>query len=147
MLELTGAMRRELQRLGGEGAGGGKGEGAENLKAAHAALRLMRDRAGRLHLVPDASESGDVVLVQQDSLPPLIASPRIAAEADGAILHFHALGDELYEGATLVLLRPRTGTPRPAWSPPQKVKAPARDFRAVFRRGGSPASTTQSASL
>jgi hypothetical protein len=136
MLELTGAMRRELQRLG------------ESLNASHAAVRLTRDQAGGLHLVPDTPEHGDVVLLESDNLPPLIASSRIAEEAEGGILHYHALADELYDGAALVLLRPRGGTPRPTWTPPQKVKAPARDFRAVFRRGGAPASTTtQSASL
>jgi hypothetical protein len=135
MLELTGAMRRELQRLG------------ESLNASHAAVRLTRDQAGRLRLVPDTPENGDVVLIETDNLPPLIASSQVAEEAEGGILHFHALADERYDGAALVLLRPRDGTPRPAWSPPRKVKAPARDFRAVFRRGAAPASTTQSASL
>jgi hypothetical protein len=135
MLELTGAMRTELQRL------------TDNLKTSNLALRLTRDQAGKLHLVPDTPEPADVVLLQPDNLPPLIAAPQIAADAEGGILHFHALADERYEGAALVLLRPRDGTPRPAWSLPQKAKAPARDFRAVFRRGAAPASTTQSASL
>jgi len=136
MLELTGAMRRELQRLG------------DSLNASHAAVRLTRDQAGRLHLVPDMPGYGDVVLVEIDSLPPLIASSAIAEDAQGGILHFHSLADEQYDGAALVLLRPRGTSPRPAWSPPLKVKAPSRDFRAVFRRGSAPASTTtQSASL
>ncbi|MBV9578253.1 MAG: hypothetical protein JO057_06665 [Chloroflexi bacterium] len=135
MLELTGAMRTELQRL------------AEHLKNSNVALRLTRDHAGRLHLVPDTAEPGDIVLLQPDSLPALIATPQVATDAEGGILHFHALADERYDGAALVLLRPRSGTPRPTWSLPQTAKAPARDFRAVFRRAPAPASTTQSASL
>ncbi len=136
MLELTGAMRTELLRL------------ADSLNASHAAVRLTRDSAGQLHLVPDTPAATDVVLLELDALPPLICSAQLAEEAEGGILHFHALADERYNGASLVLLRPRDGTPRPEWTPPQKTKpAPARDFRAVFRRSPAPASTTQSASL
>ncbi|HEY2595545.1 MAG TPA: hypothetical protein VGK33_16760 [Chloroflexota bacterium] len=136
MLELTGAMRTELLRL------------ADDLNASHAAVRLTRDSTGQLHLVPDAPAVDDVVLLQLDDLPPLIATTQIAEQAEGGILHFHALADERYDGASVVMLRPREGSPRPAWTAPQKPKpAPARDFRAVFRRGGAPASTTQSASL
>ena len=136
MLELTGAMRRELVRL------------AQSLKDSHAAVRLTRDQAGKLHLVPDTPEDGDVVLLQIENAPRLIGSPQIAEDAHGGILHFHGLADALYDGATLVLLRPRDGTPRPAWQPPQKRKAAtSRDFRAVFRRRAAPASTTQSATL
>lgn len=142
MLELTGAMRTELVRL------------AENLKTSPAAVRLTRDQAGRVHLVPDTPTPDDVVLIQLDQLPPLIAAPPLAAEVQDAILHFHALADERYDGASLVLLRPRAGSPRPEWSPPQQTQAaPARDLLALFRRGGAPAptttpsTTTQSASL
>jgi hypothetical protein len=136
MLELTGAMRTEFVRL------------AESLTAAHAAIRLTRDRGGKLHLVPDTPEEGDVVLIRWDNLPPLIGSPRVAADAQDGILHFHALADERYDGASVVLLRPREGSPRPDWRPPERRKpATARDFRAVFRRRAAPAPTTQSASL
>ncbi len=134
MLELTGAMRTELLRL------------ADTLNASHAAVRLTRDSAGQLHLVPDLRAPDDLVLLQLDGLPPLISAPQLAEQAEGGILHFHALADERYQGACVVLLRPRAGTPRPAWTPPQKTKpAPAHDFRAVFRRAHAPASTTQSA--
>jgi hypothetical protein len=137
MLELTGAMRTELVRL------------ADSLTSTPAAVRLTRDQVGRIHLVADRLTPNDVVLSQPSTLPPLIAAPELAAEVDGAILHFHALADERYDGASLVLLHSRSGAVRPAWSPPQKPKpAPAHDVLGVFRRGGASASTTtQSASL
>jgi hypothetical protein len=110
MLELTGAMRTELSRL------------ADSLNASHAAVRLTRDSAGQLHLVPDAPASDDVVLLRLGGLPPLITAPRLAEHAEGGILHFHALADERYDGASVVLLRPRDGAPRPTWTPPQNTR-------------------------
>jgi hypothetical protein len=134
MLELTGAMRTELLRL------------ADSLNPSHAAVRITRDSAGHLHLVPDALAADDLVLLQRDGLPPLICEPQLAEQAEGGILHFHALADERYDGAAVVLLRPRDGTPRPAWTPPQQTRpAPARDVLRVFGRGATSAPTTQSA--
>ena len=136
MLELTGAMRTELRRL------------ADTLNESHAAVRLACDPAGKLRLVPDEPQPTDVVLVQVDNLPPLIAAPHIAEEAEGSILHFHALADERYNGATVVLLQALNGGVRPEWAPPTKTRpATAWSFRGIFRRGPAPASTTQSASL
>jgi hypothetical protein len=127
-------MRTELLRL------------ADSLNASHAAVRLTRDSAGQLHLVPDAPATDDIVLLELHGLPPLITSAQLAEQAEGGILHFHALADERYNGASVVLLRPRDGTPRPTWTPPQTTRpAPAHDFFGVFRRGAAPASTTQSA--
>jgi hypothetical protein len=101
--------------------------------------------------VPDTLADGDVVLLELDQLPPLIGSPQMAADATGGILHYHALADERYGGAALVLLRPRAGTPRPQWTPEKKSKsAPARDLRGVFRRrvvAAPTTSTPQGASL
>jgi hypothetical protein len=97
MAELTRALRTEVQRLRGD---------------SDKPLRVTRRQDGTLALEFDMLRTGDVSLVDDSGSPSVIVSQDLAAQLDGAILHFRSLGEDRYGESGLVLLWPRLGASR-----------------------------------
>jgi len=136
MHEVTGSLYAELQRM------------VERSDGSWAAIRLGRGPDGELRLDGTSDQHDAVVVASFERLPPLIASPELAAELEGSILHFRGAGDDRWGGPGVALLQTRAGPPRAEWSPPQTRSRragplPWSGVQLIFRRRVASASTTQ----
>src|SRR5215469_8597154 len=112
-VDLTGAFRSELRRMQRELGGLGY------------AIRLRRRREGSYALEFDVIREDDIPVVDDAGPSSVVVSRALAAELDGAILHFPPAGDDRYGEPGVVVLRPRPGMPRCEWSPHAPVRANA----------------------
>ncbi len=137
MIEATGSLRTELRRmvLGSDGS--------------WMSIRLSRGPGGELRLAGAPDQGDGVILVSFEQLPPLVASPELAEELEGAILHFRGSGDDRYGNSGVVVLQARPGRARAEWSPAETKSAgravPQLFMPSLFRRRLPSGSTTQSA--
>jgi hypothetical protein len=111
VVQFTGALQAELQRM--------------RTSSADPALstRIACSHNGSLKLELDRVRDDDVVLEDDSGSVWAVMARDIAEQLDDAILHFRGVGDDRYGGSGLVVLNPRSGAPRPAWSPTSAVAA------------------------
>jgi hypothetical protein len=139
MVELTGALRAEVQRM--RHRAGGSAD----------PIRIARRQDGQLGLAFDTLRDDDVVIDAGAGSPDVVMVRALAEQLEGAIVHFRDTADNRYGVAGMVLLRHRPGVPRGAWVAPLAATASVRTpLWARVRRLGAARqqpSATQTAGL
>src|ERR1051326_59815 len=87
-------------------------------------VRVTRRQDGTFALEFDQMRESDQALIDTSGAASSIISRDLAAQLDGAILHFRSMGDDQYGDPGVAVLRSRSGTPRAEWTqavPPSKT--------------------------